>query len=190
MASLLQTDTFDELTPKLIQDILNTIFFARPLPTTPLNGFSIVQAQMSPNVSHMMSNYVLVNWLSNEIMSQYNQHRKIYQLAEVNRHASYPALLNNLDEDFIQNNEYLEAWSILYYRYVRVDLRLSIIDFQNVAGQSDRNLRRRQKVGYTLLCHHLLALERAAVERNDLDEEADLIMILPDLLPQPRFEDR
>mgnify|MGYP003642082374 CR=1 FL=1 len=164
MAFLLQSETTDELTPKLIQEILNAIRFARPLPPTLLNELSIVKAQMPLNATRMMSNYVLVNWLTNVIMSQYNQHRAIYQLPEINRQCSYPTLLSNIDEDFTQNNEHLEAWSVLYYRYVRVDLRLSISDFQNVASQSDRNLRRRQTLGYTLLCHHLLSLEQIALD--------------------------
>ena len=169
MTNLLHSKAIDELTPKVIQVILKAIRFSRPLPNTELNDLSIVQAQMPVNISKTMHDYILIDWLSNEITNQYNRHRQIYQLSPINRQCSYHALLDHLDEDFTQNNEHLEAWSLLYHRYVRVDLGLSTTDFQNAARQSDRNLRRRQTVGYTLLCHHLLSLERATSEHKHVD---------------------
>jgi len=165
MANFLHSETIDELTPKLIQTILKAIRFSHPLPKTLLNQFSTVQGQMP----RMMYHYILVDWLSNEIMSQYNHHRQIFLLAEINCQCDYPSVLNNLDEDFTRNNERLEAWSILYHRYVRVDLHLSTMDFQNAGRQSGRNIRRRQRLGYTLLCHHLLSLERTTLEHKHPD---------------------
>lgn len=169
MANFLHSETIDELTPKFIQAILNEIRFSRTLPNSLLNEFLIVQAQMPVNFSHMMYNYVLVDWLSNEIMNQYNQQRHISQLPKINHQCNYPTVLNNLVEDFTQNNEHLEAWSTLFHRYVRVDLHLSTSDFQNAGRQSGRNIRRRQRLGYTLLCHHLLSLERTALEHKHPD---------------------
>jgi len=165
MTNLSHPEVID-ISPKIIQAILKAIRFSRPLPNTALHNLSIVQAQIPLVVSETMQDYLLVDWLSHEIVNQYNQHRQIYQLPPVDQQCNYPALLINLDEDFTQNNEHLEAWSLLYHRYVRVDLRLSSTDVQNIAGQSDRNIRRRQRVGYTLLCHHILSLERTVLEHN------------------------
>ncbi len=58
-------------------------------------------------------------------------------------------------EDFGFENNELEAWSVLYYRYVRVDLNLSVEDLERVSQQTKRTLHRRQSRGINRLTHVL-----------------------------------
>jgi hypothetical protein len=165
MTNLLLSD-LNDMTPKIIQTILGAIRFSRPLPDKSLNVLSIVQKQVPQNVPKTMHDYMLIDWLSNEITTQYNQHRQTHQLPAIHRQCNYARVLTHLAEDFTEHSEHLQAWSMLYHRYVRVDIQLLTTDVQTVTLHSDRNLRRRQTLGYALLCHHLLSLEQATLERR------------------------
>ena len=50
--------------------------------------------------------------------------------------------------DFKQDNRELESWSLLYYRYVCVDLDLSMKRIGSLTGRDQRLLRYRQSTGY------------------------------------------
>lgn len=61
--------------------------------------------------------------------------------------------------DFQCSNAELEAWSLLYHRYVCVHLNLSLGQMSDVVKQTERTLHRRQHLGLTRLTHDLLHRE-------------------------------
>jgi tetratricopeptide (TPR) repeat protein len=74
------------------------------------------------------------------------------------RQAEMDALL----ADFACGNVELEAWSGLYYRYVRADLDLHMLDIAHRLGQDTRQVRRR-------LAH---GLRRLTLELSEMESEA------------------
>jgi len=68
-----------------------------------------------------------------------------------------------LRKDFQQENETLEAWSSLYYRYF-APLELSQPEINEVISCSERNFRRRWQLGWKYLADEWMALERHALE--------------------------
>jgi len=65
---------------------------------------------------------LIFDGMSGLIRHHLNRHRKIYDLPPM--HSIEDPLC--IDDDFQHGNTELEAWSFLYYRYVRVDLDLSL----------------------------------------------------------------
>lgn len=65
-----------------------------------------------------------------------------------------------LADDFRPGNTELEAWSVLYHRYVCVDWDLSMQDIAAQVSLDERTLRRRHRLGLTRLTHALVALEQ------------------------------
>lgn len=76
------------------------------------------------------------------------------------------AALDRYKQDFSQENVELEAWSALYYRYVRFDLDLSLDKMADELGISTRNLRRRIDRGIRRLT------EAISQQEADLPAEA------------------
>ncbi len=67
-----------------------------------------------------------------------------------------------IQQDFRIGNHELEAWSVLYYRYMRIDLDLSIDSLERITQQDKRTLHRRQSRGITRLTHALILRETRA----------------------------
>lgn len=74
------------------------------------------------------------------------------------REAELEALL----DDFSRGNVELEAWSLLYYRYVRVDLNLRVQDVAYMLQVDSRQVRRRLTHGCRRLTEQVSLLERDA----------------------------
>jgi hypothetical protein len=68
--------------------------------------------------------------------------------------------LEALCQDFRHHSVELEAWSLLYYRYVCVNLSLALDEISALVGQNKRTLHRRQQFGVQRLTHELVRLER------------------------------
>ncbi len=66
----------------------------------------------------------------------------------------------HLIADFRQNNAELEAWSLLYYRYICVDRDLSMQQLAALTQQDARTLRRRHQTGITRLTAELVRREQ------------------------------
>src|SRR5258708_30001732 len=103
--------------------------------------------------------------LARVIERRLNHHRALYHLTPVSPHADYDSARAAIKEDFQQHNEELEAWSYLYYRYVRTDLDLSVDDLQSFTVQDRRTLQRRQSKAITRLAHDLARREASARTR-------------------------
>ena len=112
--------------------------------------------------------------LSNLIRHHLNRHRRHYHLPAI--HSDEDA--TNIGDDFGQGNSELEAWSYLYYRFVRVDLDLSLDALERLTRQDRRTLNRRQAKGIARLTHDLVRRERRGRTRY-------LDAALRSQLPQP-----
>lgn len=68
--------------------------------------------------------------------------------------------------DFRQNNTELQAWSLLFHRYVAVDEDLSMQDIAALVNQGERTLRRRLTVGLQRLTQRLVEIEQKARRKD------------------------
>src|SRR5215813_121488 len=103
--------------------------------------------------------------LARVIERRLNHHRALYHLPPVSPNADYDSARAAIQDDFHHHNEELEAWSYLYYRYVRTDLDLSVDDLQSFTVQDRRTLQRRQSKAITRLAHDLARREASARTR-------------------------
>jgi tetratricopeptide (TPR) repeat protein len=79
------------------------------------------------------------------------------------------AEMEALRSDFASGNIKLEAWSALYYRYVRVDLNLRVQDIAYTLNADSRQVRRRLDHGCRRLTGQISLLERdARIEHRQL----------------------
>jgi tetratricopeptide (TPR) repeat protein len=114
-------------------------------------------AQVSSSAVEFALNHVLADTIQNNV----SHLRRIEGLSSPNdktREAAYDALRG----DFSHRNAELEAWSILYYRFVRVDLNLQIQDIARVLGANSRQVNRRLVHGCYRLTQELSRLEAEA----------------------------
>ncbi len=93
--------------------------------------------------------------LSHIIRQRLNYQRSIVALPTITSYRDRVTLL----EDYHQRNPELEAWSLLFYRYVRVDLALPMDDLEKITGQPKRTLNRRQATGVARLTQALIQRE-------------------------------
>ncbi len=93
--------------------------------------------------------------LSHIIRQRLNHQRSIVALPTITSYRDRVTLL----EDYHQRNPELEAWSLLFYRYVRVDLALPMDDLEKITGQPKRTLNRRQATGVARLTQALIQRE-------------------------------
>jgi hypothetical protein len=152
----------DAISPHHVKQVLDAAVFAHPLPSTPLQSsllfLNYVQQQTSVDapLSKTLEDFLLLELLNDQIYTGLMRHRELFGLATPIRNAPLKQMLTELNCDFRQNAIELEAWSVLYFRYVRVELQLSWSQFEAVTLQDQRTLRRRQQRGIFRLTHHLI----------------------------------
>jgi tetratricopeptide (TPR) repeat protein len=88
--------------------------------------------------------YALRQLLISVIVREYNAHRHNFGFEVPVSHAPLEAALDEIRRDVQQHNPELIGWCLLYYRYVRVDLNLSIESIMSIAHVEQRTLRRYQ----------------------------------------------
>jgi hypothetical protein len=138
----------------------------RPLPETPLTALGIFRAYLHNQLDGIMPrsktviDFLLMELLNNKINTELNRQRQIYQLSPVEA-ACLDTALANLKQDFQVGSPELEGWSLLHYRYVRVDLALEWPQIAVVTAQHERTLRRRVQRGLHRLAYALIAAELA-----------------------------
>ncbi len=159
------------LSPGNLRRVLDASRAARPLPATPLRAFAVIQQRMmEPSVSEAAAvDFVLMDWLVEVITLGLRNQRQHYHLPEPVDDLPLTGALDQIVQDFSQGALELEAWSLLYFRYVRVDLDLPWEQLETVTAQDQRTLRRRQERGLARLIHELLQRERDARRANHTD---------------------
>ncbi len=169
------TSSFDTaLDAAHLKRVLDAIHTSQPLPETPLKKLTAVQrllTQIEPMGEAIAGEVALLDWLSTVIDQELQFHRQHYALPALNVLSPRPQALMALRRDFQQQNVELEAWSLLYYRYVRVDLALGWEEMAALVGQTPRNLRRRRGHGIQRLLHCLVQQElRTQATPDELGE--------------------
>lgn len=118
------------LTEEAIHHAMESLRQARPLGDSPLRRLVWVWEQLNrrqPTFSSVEFDVTLGEALASLIEERLAHHRAVEGIpAEpaTNREAA----LNRLREDFTRDNAELEAWSILYHRYIRLELNLRVQD--------------------------------------------------------------
>ncbi len=102
--------------------------------------------------------------LSSVIVDRFSRIR-----AAVNLPPPDPAGANfQIATDFSCSNAELEAWALLYLRYVCIDQALSMTGIASLTGVPERTLRRRLERGIRRLTLQLVRIEREARRQNRL----------------------
>ncbi len=104
--------------------------------------------------------------LSRVITERLTVYRTFYGLSGAEPARSRQAVLKAITSDFYCNSAELEAWSLLYHRYVCLELDLSLEALSNLVSQTRRTLQRRQQLGVLRLTQELIRRERAARRRR------------------------
>lgn len=148
-----------------LEQVLHPIVTAQHLGATPLKQLLCFQVCLA-NEHHLgevitpaVEDYLLIEWLNRIISTALNSHRRYYRLTPAGRIIARPAAQRALMSDFRQHSIELEAWSLLYFRYVRVDLDWALEELTALTHQHERTLRRRRKHGAQRLLEQLLHKE-------------------------------
>lgn len=137
-----------------VADALDAMRQARPLGSKhPLTNFLSLRGFTVEHGENAATDAAIFATLSATIRRRVSHYRQRHGLGFA------PDDSGMLRADFTVGSRELEAWSILYYRYVRVDLDLSVEQIKRMANQSLRTLSRRQHAGLVRLAHTLARRE-------------------------------
>lgn len=151
-----------------VRHVLEQMRQAEPFGDTPLRRLVWVRQQIDAQgaqSSRTGMELALATTLTTLITNKLAYHRHIEKLAgeaDETRESSLAAL----QRDFSRNNVALEAWSLLYYRYVRVDLSLQVQDIVQALDAYPKLINRRLTFGYHRLTEALSKLEAEARTTN------------------------
>lgn len=146
---------------KVVEQALETMRMGHSLRDHPLLFFLSITTRL--HAPHMLAGPAAVQiavfeHLAEVILRRLTDLREQYQLDPPERRCE----LGQLRSDFRLDNAELEAWSLLYYRYVCVDQNLTIQRVAELTNQVERTLRRRQQLGIHRLTLALVSLEQEA----------------------------
>ncbi|NDJ77202.1 MAG: AAA family ATPase [Chloroflexi bacterium] len=141
-----------------VEKALDAMRSALPLGDHPLQEFlSVQQRLISPNVpaGDVAVQVAVFAHLSQTITQRLDHLRQQYG-------APGPVKTerdNGLPGDFQHDNQELEAWSVLYHRYVCIEQQHTMHHIATQASVDERTIRRRQQLGIRRLTMELLAAE-------------------------------
>ncbi|HVO70981.1 MAG TPA: tetratricopeptide repeat protein [Aggregatilineaceae bacterium] len=153
------------LQEKAVEQALEAMRAGQVLHRHPLQFFlSVLTRLESPDVlgSDFALQVAAFEHLVEVIVGRLEQLRQLYDLGPPDYYCSE----DRLEEDFQQGNSELEAWSLLYHRYVCVDRNLSMQAIAGRVHQDERTLRRRHRLGITRLTRTLYRLEQETRSRE------------------------
>jgi tetratricopeptide (TPR) repeat protein len=153
------------LQEKAVEQALEAMRAGQVLRGHPLQFFlSVLSRLESPDVlgGDIALQVAAFDHLVEVIAGRLEQLRQLYNLPPPDRRCSE----DRIEEDFRQGNPELEAWSLLYHRYVCVDRNLSMQAIAGRVHQDERTLRRRHRLGITRLTRTLYRLEQEARRRE------------------------
>lgn len=156
---------------------------ARPLPPQhPLAQFMTLRYRLGLGglSADIPPEMVITFSLAEIIRHRLNQHREAYCLTPASAYHQRRVALQAFGDDFRWANAELEAWSLLYYRYVRVDLNLSLGQMSHIICQTGRTLHRRLRLGISRLSYTLIKRELQLRRRQ---RKAALRLQLPAMAP-------
>ncbi len=147
-----------------VRRALDRLRRAEPLGDTPLRHLAWVNQRLGhrgPTASSVELDVALGSALAELIEQNLGYLRRVEGLSPSSPE-DRALELNALQADFAQANTELEAWSALYYRYIRPDLNLQLQDIALLLKTDPRQLRRRLTHGYRRLTERLGQLEAEA----------------------------
>jgi hypothetical protein len=118
----------------VVRSALERMRQAEPSGDNPLRNLVWIRRQVEAQGAQVSSSaveFALNHALTDTIQNSISHLRKIEGITPPDDQAR-EAALDALRRDFSCGNAELEAWSILYYRFVRVDLNLQVKDIAHV----------------------------------------------------------
>ncbi len=132
-----------------------------------------------PPASHLRV-FVANQFLVELITAQFVVHRKVFNLPPPRQDETRTAALQAIQVDASKPGTELLGWSYTYYRYVRVDLALTLEEISSASAFHKRSLRR----------YHYRILERMTEKLIEAEKEARirqrkrrLFALLPQVMP-------
>lgn len=151
-----------------VRDVLNRSRQAKPLGNSPLRR--LVWIHELVEATHRDASAIVVDRILSEALTRLIVDRMISlrQTEEIPHQlpGNQAEAWDVIRADFSRENAELEAWSVLYHRYVGLDLDWQMQDIASELGMSARNLRRRFKYGIRRLTEIIVQLETEARARN------------------------
>jgi len=149
--------------------VLERIRQAEPIGVTPLRNLVWLRRQIEaqgPQPSLAAIETALSDALARLVEQNLSTLRLLEGVIQTSPIQTRASVLNVLRQDFAHSNDELEAWSVLYHRYVRLDLNLQVQDIANTLRTNARLINRRQGHGFYRLTEYLSRLEAEARSRN------------------------
>jgi len=156
-----------------VRDVLRQLSFDSTAERTPLCELSLVRRSLLRNgfgTSRDARRFEVGRILSEVIESE-------LQSLRGGNGAAGKTASERIRCDFGAGHRDLEAWSAIYYLYVRTDLNIGLRDFERILGDRHRRtIQRRLRRGVGLLTSRLQAMERVSVAE---ERHARLMASLP-----------
>ena len=153
-----------------LESALEGLRQAIPLgPNHPFAHCRSIRVQRIPGVEFAIaSDYQIFQYLVRTISAALKHQRERSNLngsvSKIGKNDPYLELI----QDFRFENRELEAWSVLYHRYVQVEMDLSLEQIASLVGMPLRTLQRRQQLGLKRLLKILIQHEMQALESKRL----------------------
>lgn len=168
---------FPSLAPSDLKKVLEAIRSARPIPQTYLTRCTVYEKRLAISEARQSSpaaTFILAQWLTDEIAHGLLYQRSLYRLQRPNIHSAVEQVIDELKQDFALGNPELEAWSVLYLRYVRTDLNLPWSCIVHFTYHTQRTLHRRLQRGLQRLVLWISAQEyQARSKAFGIPEQSD-----------------
>ncbi|MCD4687114.1 MAG: NACHT domain-containing protein [Anaerolineae bacterium] len=162
-----------------VEAVLNALRGSDDLGNHALKNFVIIRERLAE--PHMLAgeqavDVVIMDYVVEIILEHLSRVRALCDLPAPDHVCSHVLIV----EDFRPGNEILEAWSVLYHRYVCVDHDFSMQALGDLAHVNVRTIRRRQQLSLARLTQELIRLEQAARQR---DAQHRMQFALPSVRP-------
>jgi tetratricopeptide (TPR) repeat protein len=159
------------------------VYTSTAQPPSPLESLAIVDHFISnPDLPLIAENreFALHQILISLITREYMLHRHNLGLSSPVLHAPLELATRDIRDDAQQHNPELTGWCLLYYRYVRVDLGLTIESIMPLAHIEQRTLRRYHNHATERLRDRLISEEwKRRIERRKVRLYANLPVSAP-----------
>jgi DNA polymerase III delta prime subunit len=144
-------------------------------PLNPLMQFHSIHEQHFLDGADAAANRVYET-LRGIIRNRVNHYRRLRDIPPLKRETHHDNLIKALNRDFSTESDELRAWSVLYYRYIELDLELSVAEFALASNFSSRMLLRHQTLG-------VKRLTRILVRREERYRAQQRLAVLRGMLP-------
>lgn len=149
--SIIQHLSLDE-----IKAVLQAIRYAKPLPSSQLYDDLKRKQIITEEAPKLLQDYLVTEWISNIITTQYNHQRSLYGLTSVSPDMPKHKLMSYLKADYNPSDVTLEAWSVMLVYYGGLHACISTDEYMAIVPITGRTLRRRQTHGIELLYLQIL----------------------------------